>query len=439
MLSTPLALVVGTGPTGLAAALALAVAAVGVRPSGLTPRVAPTRLTRGQTHGSDPTQADPPILLAGPPPVAAPGRTAALFGGSIALLRNLGVWADCEAASAPITGIRLIDDTGGVARAPEALFTAEDAGLDVLGFNVPNTALLAALEASVRRRAGIQWVTTRAVTGLQITPQGITAQLAEGQALHASLVVAADGRGSLCRASAGIGTRDWSYPQSAIVTTFDHGRPHHGISTELHRRAGPLTVVPLPGDASSLVWVEETGTAAALMQLDDNAFRSALETRLQGLLGSIGALAPRANFPLSGLSAERMADRRVALVGEAAHVIPPIGAQGLNLGLRDAATLADCVADALAAGGDPGTPATLTAYATSRRGDVASRTVAVDLLNRSLLADLLPADLLRGLGLHLVNAVAPLRQAVVRLGLQPPGELPRLMRPQGGLTVSGEW
>lgn len=371
------------------------------------------------------------MQLAGPPSTAAPGRTAALFAGSIELLCTLGAWPDCAPASAPIGGIRLIDDTGGLLRAPEVLFKAADSGREAFGWNVPNTALVAALQAAVARDTQIRRVPTASVSQLTIMPEGVRAQLADGPDLEARLVVAADGRNSLCRAAAQIGTRDWSYPQSAIVTRFAHSRPHQGISTELHRRAGPLTVVPLPGAASSLVWVEETGVAAELAGRPDDAFRAALETRLQGLLGSLHDLAPRAVVPLTGLTAERMASRRVVLVGEAAHVMPPIGAQGLNLGLRDVATLADCVADAEARGADPGGPDCLAAYEAARTRDVASRTLAVDLLNRSLLLDQLPVDLLRGLGLHLVNAIPPLRQAVVSLGLQPPGEPPRLMRPEG--------
>jgi 2-octaprenyl-6-methoxyphenol hydroxylase len=176
------------------------------------------------------------------------------------------------------------------------------------------------------------------------------------------------------------------------------------------------------------VWVERPAIARRLAALDDAAFRAALETRLQGLLGPLGDIGARATFPLSGLTAEVAGKNRVALAGEAAHVIPPIGAQGLNLGLRDAAMLADCVHDALYTGHDIGGPETLGTYARARRPDVASRTWSVDLLNRSLLSDLPPVHLARGAGLFALKAIAPLRRRAIREGLAPSFAVPRLMQ-----------
>ncbi len=393
-------LVVGTGPSGLATALALARSGV-------------------------------ETVLAGPPPAAPRARTAALFSGSIDLLRHLGVLAACADGSAAIKAIRLIDDTGGLLRAPEALFTAADAGLEVLGFNIPNSVLLAALETAVHAEPRIQIVTTVAVTGLETGEAQVIARLAEGGTLAARLVVAADGRQSVCRTAAGIGTHGWSYPQTAVVALVEHTRPHRNVSTELHRRPGPLTTVPLPGLASSLVWVEDTRRAEALLALDETAFRAELDRHLKGLLGPIRATTARAAFPLGVTTADRFAARRVMLVGEAGHVIPPIGAQGLNLGMRDVAMLADFVGEAVAAGGDPGAGDVLAAYDTARRGDIGTRTFAVDMLNRTLISGLLPADLLRGLGLHALNSIGPLRRAVIRQGLHPSGTRPTLMRPHG--------
>jgi 2-octaprenyl-6-methoxyphenol hydroxylase len=195
--------------------------------------------------------------------------------------------------------------------------------------------------------------------------------------------------------------------------------------------------VPLPGNASSLVWVETRDEAQRLAALDENAFRDALEARLQGLLGGVGAIGPRAVFPLMGLSADVFARNRVALVGEAAHVIPPIGAQGLNLGLRDGAALADCVADALREGRDPGGAETLEAYSRARRSDVSSRIYAIDVLNRSLISGLLPVHLARGLGLHALRAIAPLRRLVVREGLDHALAKPTLTQP-GGCALLAE-
>jgi 2-octaprenyl-6-methoxyphenol hydroxylase len=175
--------------------------------------------------------------------------------------------------------------------------------------------------------------------------------------------------------------------------------------------------------------VEEPGVAGRLSGLEPALFLAELEGRLQGLLGSLRAAGPITAYPLSGLSAARMAQNRVALVGESAHVMPPIGAQGLNLGLRDAAVLAECVAQVLARGEDIGGRATLEAYHRARAPDVLSRTVSVDALNRSLLDDFLPMQALRGLSLHVLANVAPVRRLLMRGGLEAPGRLPYLMQP----------
>lgn len=241
-------------------------------------------------------------------------------------------------------------------------------------------------------------------------------------------MIGADGRDSLCRTAAGIATMAWRYDQSAIACNFTHSASHDDTCTELHRPAGPLTVVPLPGRESSLVWVERPHECARLLQLADQAFARELEERLQGLLGGIIRLTPRATFPLSGLTVRRFARHRIALIGEAAHLIPPIGAQGLNLGLRDIAALADNVTDAVQTGSDPGDENLLRSYDQARRSDVLSRTAAIDILNRSLLSAFVPIQALRGLALHAMGAVGPLRRFIMRQGVSPTGPLPSLMR-----------
>jgi 2-octaprenyl-6-methoxyphenol hydroxylase len=317
------------------------------------------------------------------------------------------------------------------------LFRAGELGLPCFGANVANSALNAALYARVKALDGPRWLPTSAVVKVSPGEDHVTLGLAEGSTFTATLAVAADGRASIARAAAGIATQDWSYGQVAIASTFHHSRPHAGITTELHRRMGPLTTVPLPGNASSLVWVEEPATAARLAALDDAAFLFELSARLQGLLGSLSDVGPRATFGLSGLGALRMGQNRVALVGESAHVIPPIGAQGLNLGLRDAAALAEFAGTARTRGDDIGSPATLAAYHAARVTDVLGRTISVDLLNRSLLNDFLPVQALRGLGLHLLANAGLLRRLIVRAGMDAPGALPRLMQPLGRPGGSG--
>jgi 2-octaprenyl-6-methoxyphenol hydroxylase len=397
-------IVVGTGPAGLAAALALA--AVGAE-----------------------------AAVVGPPPTMPPQgdtRTAALFAGSIELLRNVGVWDAVARESAPLRAIRIIDDTGGLLRAPEVLFEAREVGLDVFGYNVPNSALHAALHEGARRDRRVRVVETAAVAAVDLAHGQATLRTADGARLTAKLIVGADGRRSICRSAAGIGTHSWAYEQSAIATRFSHGRAHDGVSNEFHRRAGPCTTVPLPELASSLVWVERPAIAQHVADMSDAAFRAALEGQLHGLLGTLGDVGPRRVFPLSGLTADRFAQNRVALAGEAGHVLPPIGAQGLNLSLRDAAVLAQCVAEARRRGDDVGGPGALARYHELRRLDVGSRRLAVDALNRTLLADLLPVHLLRGAGLHLIRAISPLKRTLMHQGLEPFGAQPLLMQPGGG-------
>jgi 2-octaprenyl-6-methoxyphenol hydroxylase len=392
--------VLGAGPAGLAAALVLA------------------------TLGAD-------VALAATRREGVDTRTTALLLDSIALLKNLSVWPRLAAESTPLTAVRLADDRGGLMRAPEVVLTAAEFGLASFGANVANPALLAALEAVARGHPRLSWLPTAGVAEAREIDGAVRLRLAEGDILTAALLVGADGRNSLARASAGIATRRWSYPQAALAASIHHGRPHGSITTELHRRAGPLTLVPSLGDQSSFVWVEEPREAARLADLDAPAFLDELAARLKGLLGPLYGLTPRALYPLAGLKAERMAKGRILLVGEAAHVLPPIGAQGLNLGLRDAATLGDCIADARARGEDAGGEGVGRAYARAREGDVAIRSLAVDLFNRSLLSDFLPLQAARGIGMHLLANVAAVRRLAIAGGLGPAGPRPRLMQ-EGG-------
>ncbi|MGI9382688.1 MAG: UbiH/UbiF family hydroxylase [Methyloligellaceae bacterium] len=393
--------VIGAGPAGLTAALALAVSGSRVICAG-------------------------PIF--DPATGAADTRTTALLGCSVQLLENLGVWRDCIDSAAPLDAIRIIDDTARLVRAPDIEFRAEELGEGPFGYNVPNSILVTKLLQRVRALPNLTLIQTGGATAVRPAAESIGIELEEGLKIAARLVVGADGRRSLCRQAAGIATESWQYDQTAIACNFDHSETHANISNEFHGRAGPFTTVPLPGRASSLVWVERPGEAKRLMTLAEPRIAEEIEKRTHGLLGSVTAVGPRAAFPLSGLTADTLARQRIALVGEAGHVIPPIGAQGLNLGFRDAAALADLVIAALADGRDPGAAEVLVAYDRSRRSDVATRTVAVDLLNRSLVSGFLPIQAARGLGLHLLNSVGPLRRLVMRQGLAPTTNLPQLMR-----------
>ncbi len=397
-------LIAGCGPVGLASA-------IGLRLSGHTVALA------GAAPGGAERPLDP--------------RTFALFQPSLRFLGNLGVALPAD-ATAPLRTIRLIDGTGHLVRAPEVVFEARDIALPEFGLNVPQAALVRALMHRLSTLTPPQTIAGSSISTLARSPEHIAACLDSDRVLHGRLVVGADGRQSACRALGGFRTRRWSYPQAAVVASIQHSRTHTFVSTELHRPAGPLTTVPLPGQASSIVWVERPPEAARLGQLDDRAFIVELSGHLHGLLGRIEGIGTRRVFPLEGLVAEPAAQGRVALAGEALHAFPPIGAQGLNLGFRDVASLLDAISDAGRRGArDPGAPDTLDAYSRDRKPDVDASALLVDTLDRSLYSGLLPLQLLRGAGLHLANASPSFRRVLMKRGMSLSERLPRLMREPG--------
>jgi 2-octaprenyl-6-methoxyphenol hydroxylase len=346
----------------------------------------------------------------------------ALLSGSVRFLDALGVWASIRPQAAPLETMQLIDDTGSLFRPPPVAFRAGEIGLEAFGWNVENATLVEHLAAAARSAGAITMLPVSA-TGFEDGTLGLDGD----ERVRAHLVVAADGRRSRLREGAGIPTRTWSYPQTALTTILAHDREHCETSTEFHTRHGPFTLVPLPGRRSSLVWVTSPSHAEELAGLDDEVLGQRIERQAQSMLGRMRIDGPRGAVPMSGLSVERYTAPRLAIAGEAAHVFPPIGAQGLNLGLRDVAALRDAVVDARDAGEDIGADHALRAYQRGRELDVRLRTAAVDGLNRTLLSGLLPADFLRGAGLLTLSAVGPLRRAIMREGVQPRIGAPRLM------------
>jgi 2-octaprenyl-6-methoxyphenol hydroxylase len=354
-------------------------------------------------------------------------RTTALLHGSVNALVTLGVWERCRAHAAPLKVIRILDDTRRLLRAPEARFAASEIGMEAFGQNIENRFLLAALQARARELAALTWIEDD-VDALDLADQTVTASLKTGAAVTGRLAIGADGRRSVCRACAAIRTDRRAYAQTALTFNLCHSRPHQDTSTELHTETGPFTLVPLPGQRSSLVFAAAPSEAPALAALPDAALAQEIERRSHSILGQIEIEPGRGSFPLAVERARRFAARRVVLVGEAAHLVPPIGAQGLNLGLRDAATIGELVVAARRSGGDIGASELTERYDRMRRADIMSRTLAVDLLNRSLLSDFLPLQAARGLGLFLMRRIAPLRRAAMREGVMPLASQPRQMR-----------
>jgi 2-octaprenyl-6-methoxyphenol hydroxylase len=396
-----------------AAALTVQVAIVGGGPAGLTAAIALA-------------EADIETALIARA-AADDHRTTALLAGSVTALGILGVWARCQDQAAPLRVMRLVDDTSRLIRAPEVSFAAEEIGLDAFGYNIANRHLMAALNARANELPSLKLIEDEA-RAAETSEDQVAIRLRSDKIVAAKLVIGADGRRSLCRAAAGIETNGSSYPQVALTFNLSHTRPHDDISTEFHTETGPFTLVPLPGKCSSLVCVVDDPDAERMSELDDAALADEIEQRSHSILGKIGIEPGRGEFPLSVQTARQFARNRVALIGEAAHAIPPIGAQGLNLGLRDAATIGELAVEACRDGRDPGVADVLSRYDAARRTDIKSRAFAVDLLNRSLLTDFLPVQGARGLGLYLIDRIGPLRRAVLREGVAPSASQPRLMR-----------
>lgn len=379
--------VIGGGPAGLVAAIGLAVAG------------AKTALVARRVPYAD-------------------NRTTALLGHSIDLLERLGVWQRCAASAAALRVMRLVDDTGRLIRAPEVRFSSDEIGREAFGYNIENRALMEALESRAAELAHVTRFDDEADT---IQPHENAAEIRtrQGQLLSARLVVGADGRRSLSRDAAGITVQRRALDQTALTFSVSHTRPHRDISTEFHTVNGPCVVVPLPGERSSIVWVTTPHDAERLMALSDEELAQAAEQRSHSILGRMRIEGDRHAFPLAIEHPKRFATQRVVLVGESAHVLPPIGAQGLNMGLRDASDIIDVVADALAREEDPGSAQALARFERARWADINSRSLAIDLANRSLLSDFLPMQTVRALGMHLIGGYGPLRRLAMREGLAP--------------------
>ncbi|KAB2748312.1 UbiH/UbiF family hydroxylase [Brucella anthropi] len=354
-------------------------------------------------------------VLLGPETDKGDRRTTALMMPAIRLLEGLHVWSDIEPEAAPLASMRIVDATRRLVRSPVVTFRAGEIDETAFGYNIPNAVLNEKLAEAVSRNPSIQRINA-SVIEYRHNGDHVTITLSGGDTLHTRLVVAADGRNSMAREAAGIRTRRWSYPQTAVVLSFSHSVDHENISTEFHTEEGPFTQVPLKGKRSSLVWVVNPGRAETLLALDEATLAQRIEDMMQSMLGKINLEIKPQAWPLSGLVPHVFAAKRTILIGEAAHVFPPIGAQGLNLGSRDVETLVKAIeSDPV----DPGSDRVIRAYDRARRPDILARTGSVDALNRSLLSGMLPAQIVRGVGLEMLRSFAPLRAFFMREGLHP--------------------
>lgn len=383
-------LVAGGGPAGLIATLAFAHAGRSV----LCVDPAPPVTTEG-AEGAD-------------------MRSTAFLTPSVDLLTRIGLWDRMAAHAMPLQIMRIVD-AGGATSVPRLTrdFDAADLGERPFGWNLPNwlirrEAVAALPEGAFRPGTGVASVAPREDRAM--------VSLSDSTRITAKLVVAADGRDSPIRESLGIGARTIRYGQRALAFAVTHDRPHGNVSTEVHRSGGPFTLVPLPDregkPSSAVVWMERGAEVRRLAALDEGAFNDAMTERSGGVLGRLRLVTRRADWPIISRIADRFAGPRVALIGEAAHVVPPIGAQGLNMSLADLSALVDRTR-----GDDPGAAAALAAWDRTRRPECLARVMGIDALNRASMVRARPLRDLRAAALGVLHGAAPIRQLAMRAGL----------------------
>ncbi len=292
-------------------------------------------------------------------------------------------------------------------------------------------ALYQALEAAVRTEKSIEIFAPDTVVDYSTDDFSAVAKLGSGAEIKARLLVASDGKRSRLREAAGIKCVSWSYPQVGIVTTVAHTRPHHGRAVQHFLPAGPFAMLPLTGNRSSIVWTEEKERGAAIMALDAEDFTRELATRFGARLGEIKLAGPRQSFPLEFQIARSFIADRLALIGDAAHVVHPLAGQGLNIGMRDVAALAETIVEEARLGLDIGSGPGLERYQRWRRFDSAFSGAVMDGLNRLFSNDNAPLRVLRDLGLGLVDRVPELKRFLVREAAGGTGNVPRLLRASG--------
>jgi len=366
--------------------------------------------------------------LARPP--ARDERVSAIAAGGRQLLQALGIWEEIAGEAAPIRAMEITDSHLEDAVRPAFLhFDAAPDGDAPLAHMVEHRPLVAALRAAAAK-ADIRLIASE-VEGFAAEDAALGVRLADGSAPQARLLVAADGAQSKTRKAAGIRSMSWGYGQSGIVATIGHERDHEGRAEQHFLPAGSFAILPLSGRRSSIVWTETSEEAARVVALSPDEFKEELLRRFGLALGEIEVLSPPRAYPLSFAIARRFVGERLALVGDAAHVVHPLAGQGLNLGLRDVAALAECVADAARLGLDPGGAEALARYERWRRFDTAMMAGATDGLNRLFSNRSEALRVVRDVGLGVVERMPGLKRYFAQEAAGLTGEVPRLLRGEG--------
>lgn len=354
------------------------------------------------------------------------GRGYALSILSQRVLKALGVWKSLGAEVQPILEIKVTDGRAGEGPSPFVLeFDHAEIEEGPMGYMVEDRFLRPAL-LSALDKAGVTQIDGARVVGETVDGAGITATLDDGRTIRARLLVGCDGKTSAVASRAGIKRTGWSYGQTALVCAVTHEKPHNGTAHQFFMPPGPLAILPLPGNRSSIVWTETDARAAEIQAMDDESYLSVLRPRFGDFLGRISLAGQRFKYPLGLSIAEKFVASRIALVGDAAHAVHPIAGQGLNAGLKDVAALAEVMADAKRRGEDIGSPDVLGRYQEWRRFDTATLALATDVFNRLFSNDNSLLRLARDIGLGLTNAIPGLRRGLIREAAGLTGKLPRL-------------
>ena len=358
------------------------------------------------------------------------GRAYALALASVRLLRAIGVWDDIADRTQPLLDIKVSDGRAGAGPLSPFFLHFDHAELEEgpMGHMCEDRVLRPALLEAMENASGITQISGDAVTAQKVGADGAELTLGSGKRLRTRLIVGADGRASGTAERAGIGRTGWGYGQTALVCAIAHEKPHHGVAHQFFMPTGPLAILPLPGNVSSIVWSETEQTAAEFAALSDDDFLYVLRPRFGDFLGQISLTGKRHTYPLGLTVANSFVAPRVALVGDAAHGLHPVAGQGLNAGLRDVAALAQVLGDARRRGEDLAAADVLERYERWRRFDVATLSMTTDFTTKLFSNDNPILRAVRGIGMGAINAAAPLRRAMMREAAGLTGDLPELMR-----------
>lgn len=343
-------------------------------------------------------------------------RSTAFLMPSVALFERIGLWEALAPHATALQVMRIVD-AGGTAPTPRLTrdFDAAEIGDQPFGWNLPNWLMRRELMARIDALPSVRVIHGTGTASVLPRSEGAVVTLTDGRRLRARLLIGADGRDSAVRRALGIGVRTWRYGQKALAFAVTHDQPHHNISTEVHRAGGPFTLVPLPDrdgrPGSAVVWMDDAAAIDALTALSAPAFEAALNDRSAGVLGHLRPATRLTAWPIISQIADRFTGPRTALIAEAAHVLPPIGAQGLNMSLADLSALLDL------SRADPGSAASLARYDRCRRPEAMARILGIDALNRASQLRLRPLRDLRAAALGGLYAVTPVRRLMMRAGL----------------------